>query len=56
MKANHFIEWFDICAKTEEDKRMSPLYAGKIAYEIGRTHNIMSPGHSNYMANFFCKS
>lgn len=39
IKADELIEWFMQDAKTEEDKVRACIYAGKVAFEIGRTHH-----------------
>jgi tRNA U34 2-thiouridine synthase MnmA/TrmU len=47
-KANELIEWFMQDARTEEDKARGCIYAGKVAYEIGRSHY-----WNSFEANFY---
>jgi hypothetical protein len=48
IKADELIEWFMQDARTEEDKVRACIYAGKVAYEIGRSHY-----WNSFEANFY---
>lgn len=61
IKANELIEWFSEYANTKTEKSLACIYAGKVAYEIGKTHSLLDE-RSNFYKNFYasvekiCKS
>lgn len=53
IKANELINWF-MDNNIILDESMACLFAGKVAYEIGRTHSLLDE-NGNFYKNFYAK-